>query len=95
MKTIPCPHCGKPISPAQILGKLSRGRKKKFSADELAKRAARLPHPLNWKQPNCGRCRDLGWIMEQLASGGYTRVACPDCAKGRDLRELRAQNEIQ
>ena len=43
LRMVPCPHCGKGISPAQILGAMAAGKKKNFSAAELARRTARLP----------------------------------------------------
>ena len=33
MTTTPCPHCGQPINPAQLLGKMTSERKKKASAE--------------------------------------------------------------
>jgi hypothetical protein len=42
MITMPCPHCGQPISPARLLAQRAKGVKKRFSAEELAKRTIRL-----------------------------------------------------
>lgn len=42
MTTIPCPHCGEPIQPAQLLGTLSKGKPKRLSQEERAAKAARL-----------------------------------------------------
>lgn len=44
-QTVPCPHCGKGLTRAQVasmLGKLGRGKRKQVSAAERKRRADRL-----------------------------------------------------
>lgn len=48
-----CPHCGKPINPAALLGAMGKGVRKQFSAAERKRRAARMAEALKarWRKP--------------------------------------------
>lgn len=48
-----CPHCGKPINPAALLGAMGKGVRKQFSAAERKRRAARMAEArkARWRKP--------------------------------------------
>ena len=48
-----CPHCGKPINPAALLGAMGKGVQKQFSAAERKRRAARMAEArkARWRKP--------------------------------------------
>lgn len=47
-----CPHCGKEINPASLLGAMGKGVRKQFSAAERKRRAARMSEArkARWKK---------------------------------------------
>jgi hypothetical protein len=48
----PCPHCGKPINPAALLGARSKGKPKTLTPEARATKAASLAaaRQNRWKQ---------------------------------------------
>lgn len=50
-KTVPCPHCGKRINPAKLLGHLNAGGKKVISEKEREARRQRMAHARKFRRP--------------------------------------------
>ena len=85
MRTIPCPHCGKPLNVASLLGALGAGKPKKFSKAEIRRRTARLAEARATKaakrRPSAALIKDDDPrpALGEWAPGGYLR-RCRRCA---------------